>query len=323
MYHHKIRTIKAHDKFIKDAMQHKEVAQEFFTTHLPKEILALIDLNTLKPAKDTFIDETLGENLSDMVFEVRFNGETGYLSLLLEHQSSPDYYMPLRIMKYMLQVCSHHLKANPGSKYLPLVYPIIIYHSTETYTAPPDYWGLFATPELAKKFYTEELQVIDVTRIPDEELRKKLYSGVMNYLLKHIFAPDIGIYLDAIAPLLKEIADKNFDYMMTIICYTINKAEGSNSKQILEKLTDLVPEKNRSEIMTIADQLRAEARQQGMQQGMQQGVQQGMSVGAEKEKVEVVKRMLSNNLDVSLISLATGLTQEEVLKIEGSIISFN
>lgn len=319
----KIQTINTHDKFVKSSMQHKEVAQEFFATHLPEKVLALIDLNTINPLKDSFVDEVLGANMSDMVFEVQFAGGTGYLSLLLEHQSTPDYYMAYRIIKYMLQICSHHLKANPNATHLPLIYPLILYHGQEQYNAPLNFWSLFANPELAKSFYTEDYQLIDVNKIPDEELRKKVYSGVMNYLLKHIFASDISIYLDIIAPLLKEIGNKNFDYMTTIICYTLNRAEGTNSEVILEQLSNMVPEKSRSDVMTIAEQLIAKGEMKGMQQGMQQGIQQGMSVGAEKEKVEVVKRMLSNNLDISLISLATGLTQEEVLKIEDSIISFN
>lgn len=52
--------------------------------------------------------------------------------------------------------------------------------------------------------------------------------------------------------------------------------------------------------------------QQGMKQGIEQGMQQGIEKGIEQGKQEIVKNMLNENMDVSVISKVTGLTIEQI-----------
>ena len=50
---------KPHDSLFKEMMGRKEVAQEFFQTHLPSTILDQVDLEKLEIQKETFIDKHL------------------------------------------------------------------------------------------------------------------------------------------------------------------------------------------------------------------------------------------------------------------------
>jgi predicted transposase YdaD len=61
--------LNAHDLFFKGAMQHKEMAQEFFIANIPKNILEKIDLNKIKASNTTFIEEAFKEKRSDVLFE--------------------------------------------------------------------------------------------------------------------------------------------------------------------------------------------------------------------------------------------------------------
>ena len=56
--------------------------------------------------------------------------------------------------------------------------------------------------------------------------------------------------------------------------------------------------------------------QKGMQKGMQQGMQQGMQKGRQEEKRQVILNMLKKGLDISLISEVTGLSPEEIKKLQ-------
>lgn len=58
--------------------------------------------------------------------------------------------------------------------------------------------------------------------------------------------------------------------------------------------------------------------QQGVNQGIKQGIQQGIQQGIEQNKIEMVEKMLRENLDAELISKITKLTEEEVIKIKES-----
>ena len=65
---------------------------------------------------------------------------------------------------------------------------------------------------------------------------------------------------------------------------------------------------------------RQEGMQQGIQKGMQQGIQKGMQQGRQEGRQdrdrEVVLNMLRNNLDISLICKVTGLSLEEIKKLQ-------
>ena len=135
-------------------MSGSKIAREFFQFHLPKEIQKKIDLNTLEIHKESFLDDTLGVGIMDMLFSVKFGKEMGYLYLIVEHQK-PDYWVSLKLYKYMLNIYEHHLEKYPKSKQLPLVYPMVFYTGQDKYTAPLDLWSLFAKPELAKSFFIE------------------------------------------------------------------------------------------------------------------------------------------------------------------------
>ena len=93
-----------HDLFIRAAMAHREVAREFFEQNLPANIRAVVDLETLQLKKESYVDEDLSEVISDLLFSVDFNKRKGYLYLLVEHQSTPDKFMTLRLLKYMVEI---------------------------------------------------------------------------------------------------------------------------------------------------------------------------------------------------------------------------
>ena len=54
---------------------------------------------------------------------------------------------------------------------------------------------------------------------------------------------------------------------------------------------------------------------QGYDEGIEQGIEQGIEKGIEKNKIEIAKNLLDNNVDINVISLSTGLSQEEIKKL--------
>ncbi|WP_050632171.1 Rpn family recombination-promoting nuclease/putative transposase [Bacillus andreraoultii] len=70
-----------HDKFFKEPFGDVTVTKDFLTNYLPESIMEMIDVNTLEPEKDRFINEKLKENFSDLLFKVNICGNEGYLYL--------------------------------------------------------------------------------------------------------------------------------------------------------------------------------------------------------------------------------------------------
>jgi predicted transposase/invertase (TIGR01784 family) len=296
-----------HDAFVKKFMSRKEVATEFFAANLPQDILKITDLSSFKQEKSDFIDNTLGHGIVDLLYSVKFNNQTGYVSVLLEHQSTPDKLMTFRIQKYMLRICDAHLKKHPKSK-LPVIYPIIFYTGKTKYTAPLSFWELFSEPKLAKQSFTDQIQLLELRSVKDIDLRNRYHSGIMMYLMSKIYQKDILPFLDVLLPILQTISKENFNLVEDMLYYILENAESQKKEEVLSFFEKAVSEEKRGEIMTIANELRAEGLEQGIQQGIQQGMQQSMHV--------VTKNLLKKGMNESEISSITGLSITEIVMMK-------
>ena len=54
---------------------------------------------------------------------------------------------------------------------------------------------------------------------------------------------------------------------------------------------------------------------QGMEEGREQGIQQGIQQGKKENTVDIVKKMLKENMPIELIEKITGLSKEEIHKL--------
>ena len=294
--------IKGHDHFFKQSMSRLHVAREFFETYLPDKVLELTDLNTLSQVNTSFIDSTLGEGIVDLLYSVKIQGTKGYFWILCEHQSTQDKMISFRIQKYMLRICSDHVKKHPGSK-LPLIYPILIYSGKYKYTAPLLFWDLFEIPKLAKSFFTKEIQLLEVSKVPDELIKKKMFIGIMLYFFRHINAPDITPYIKKINKMISEISEKDFYYLIDVLHYILNKSESNNAEKAVLLIKKAVSVNKGTKIMTLAEQL------------IEKGKASGIREGIKKGKLEIASKMLDKGQSIELIAELTGLTIQDVERL--------
>ena len=120
------------------------------------------------------------------------------------------------------------MQENPKAKKLPLVYPIIIYNGKKKYTAPRSIWDLFPDPQLAEECFTGEYRLINLSEMSDDQLMKKPYLGLMQYLMAHIHARDSLKMLEEFFKIIPDKLDINIkeidqSYLIQIICYTMKK----------------------------------------------------------------------------------------------------
>jgi predicted transposase/invertase (TIGR01784 family) len=130
-----------HDSLFKRIMENDIAAHEFLNAYLPQEVKDIIDLNTIKVQKETYIEPNLTKRLSDIVYKLNTkDNEEAFIYVTCEHQSSVDQLMAFRIWRYTLLLAERHL--NDKDK-IPLIFPLVIYAGTAKYTAPRNLWSLF------------------------------------------------------------------------------------------------------------------------------------------------------------------------------------
>ena len=96
-------------------MQEEVAAKEFLEYYLPKEFKELIDLSKIRIEKESFVEEGLKRRLSDIIYSVKTKeNEEAFVYVLIESQSTADYWISFRLWKYMLLLLERHMKDKTG-----------------------------------------------------------------------------------------------------------------------------------------------------------------------------------------------------------------
>ncbi len=212
-----------HDRFVKETLTRRENAISFFREYLPAEIVSKLDWRTLKISKETFVDPELRERFSDIVYEIRAKGRRIFIYLLLEHQSSVDPWMPLRLLGYMLRLWELWRKQNPDEKKLPGIIPVLFYHGGDEWDVSVHFRDMIESPELTEEFVPRFRYLLrDFSPSGDEAIRGTVMLRLFLNLMSHIFSPRFGEIFDRMVPLLTELSKKEtgMEYIETVTSVT-------------------------------------------------------------------------------------------------------
>lgn len=292
--------ISPHDRYFRSAMADLRVAKDFFYHHLPEKIRNKIDLNSLKLRKESYIDKQLKLNITDILYSVNVQQKSGYIYLLVEHQSTADVLMPFRMLKYIFAIMDQHLKGSKD-KILPLVIPMVFYHGQPRYPHSTNILDLFAeNKQLAEEIVFKPFQLIDMSNVSDEEIRQRQWCGIMEFVTKHIFARDFLPHLYRIKSNLKLLDQwEGNDYIVKTMFYAYTSGNISDEKAFVEVIREALSPKTGEEIMTLAEL------------HTQRGRQEGIKVG----KKEVAYNLLHRGYSVAQVAEITGLSGQEIANL--------
>jgi predicted transposase/invertase (TIGR01784 family) len=288
-----------------------------------------INLNSVKIEKESFVTEDLRKRLSDVVYSVSLKqdnvaaGNTdstnkninniehnkAYVYVLIEHQSSSDYWISFRLWQYMLLLCERHKDNTKEKSKLPLICPIVVYANDKPYNAPRSLWELFEDTKTAKALMSDEYLLVDLQKQSDDEIVNKKHLGMMEYMLKHIKARDILNLWQTLLERFKssiEIDKTNgYIYIKWLLWYSDAKISEDKQVKLARIIAKHLNKADQEGLMsTIADKY--------IDEGVQKGMVQGMQIGEAKGKYEVAKNMLSNNYSISEISRITSLSLQDI-----------
>ena len=114
------RKPKPHDALFKAVFGRPEHAAALFREVLPNSVSDAIAWETLTPKPGSFVDPDLADRHSDLLFSVQLGDAQALVYMLLEHQSTNDLHMPLRLLDYCVKIW---LKERKPDSRLPLIIP--------------------------------------------------------------------------------------------------------------------------------------------------------------------------------------------------------
>ncbi|GAB4223081.1 MAG: Rpn family recombination-promoting nuclease/putative transposase [Gammaproteobacteria bacterium] len=328
----KSNLVNPHDGYFKQRLSNTAVAQDFMKHYLPEKILKQIDLATLRKAPTSFVGKIFNTSESDILYQINYLNNNAHLYVLVEHQSSVDAKIPLRLWRYMVSIWHEYLKQHPAEKYLPLIYPLVFYNGRQSYSHSLNFYNLFGDYQhTAQQILHNTFQLIELNNIRDDYIRNQPWAGVMQFVMKYIWENDIITSLMEIrAELAQLIAQDAKDYLddtFTYIVVTKNIRDVQAFKKIFIKYIigdtkmDSVfyewfgrPAEEEGMAKGMAKGME-EGMQKGMQKGMQEGLAQGRQEGekkVQKIRIEIAKRLLQKMESREVVQEVTGLSSTEI-----------
>jgi len=106
---------------------------------------------------------------------VQIDQSPALLYCLFEHQSTPDAWMPLRLLRYILGIWDQYRKQNPTAKKLPPVLPLVLFQGGATWAADLSLSGLIEIPDGLAPYQPDFRHLlVDLDHINAGELRGTL-----------------------------------------------------------------------------------------------------------------------------------------------------
>ncbi|WP_455906930.1 Rpn family recombination-promoting nuclease/putative transposase [Pectobacterium carotovorum] len=293
-----------HDAIFKQFLSDIDIARDFLAAHLPLAIQQQCDFSTLQLESASFIENTLRSRLSDMLYSLQTRSGSGYIYCVIEHQSRPDKLMAFRLLRYCLDAMQQHL--SQGHQSLPVVIPLLFYHGKRSpYPYSMQWLDHFTDPPLAAQVYHHAFPLIDLTVIPDEEIKTHRRAALLELVQKHIRTRDM-LELAHDIGLLFEHWNLPLPLRHALLLYVAKVGNTSDIDRFIDSVAEPLST-HKEDTMTIAQQLH----QRGFEQGMQEGMQEGMKASA----LNIARQLLQSEMEQELVQRVTQLSDEEMAQL--------
>lgn len=302
-------------------------AKSFVKLYLDPVLLKRCNLDSLVIDTGSYVDNDLRERFSDVLYKLDFkdNSSCIYVYIMVEHQSSAQKLMPLRILRYQLEIIQKHVDKYKIEGDLPLVVPLVFYNGVDSpYPHATDINILFAGGDLINKVGLGKFSLVDLTIKPESEILQHKQLALLEMCLKHIYVRDFNKVVGHVFNAFKvahehELSKKLFD---STLSYLMKAKEYEELQPLFTELTENF-EDYKEDIMSYAESLKLEGKLEGIQQGklegIQQGMQRGMQQGMQQGKLEMVQEMLKAGVELPLIEKVSHLSKKEIEKIKKTI----
>ncbi|MEY3211617.1 MAG: hypothetical protein RIT28_2098 [Pseudomonadota bacterium] len=241
---------------------------------LPGEVIALLNLDELVALPAESIDEALSSTSSDLRFRVPWR-DGGYVELVLivEHQSTADRTMPLRVLRYTLRVWEATLAASRSAR-LPVVLTLVIHHGQRPWSAPTRLSELYDAPPsviAALGDHLPELRLFleDLTRLPDAEIPAQDGGRLTLLLMRHGHDPELWPILSQNWRLFDALLNRRGELpTFQLLRYVFERSDSPPDDTITAALGRRLRPAVKEELMRYGERLRSEGRQEGQMEGL-------------------------------------------------------
>lgn len=318
-----------HDELFKTTFESIEAATSLLRSALPASIARRLDWSTLELQPTEQVDRHLDKRYGDLVFRVQLadNPRQVFIDVVLEHQSTPERTMPLRMLGFIVRRTEALWRASKQST-IPIVLPVVLYQGRSGRPTPwrhPTRFSelLDADEETLAAFrpYIPDFEFVldDLPAQSDEELFKRQLTEaalVVLWLLRNVGLDDARLIQimqqdQSIFGSLRRLAEQSSEGHGSLVAiYTYLYRTIDVSDETIHHLAQALGNAAEEAEMTAAQRLIEQGIAKGIAKGMAKGMAEGRAQGAAAVLERQIARRFGSIDEVTRARLAQASSEQ-------------
>ncbi|WP_292977328.1 Rpn family recombination-promoting nuclease/putative transposase [Nitrosomonas sp.] len=293
-----------HDHSYKLLFTHPEMVADLLRGFVKEDWVKDLDFSTLEKANGSYVSDDLRDRYDDIVWRIRWKNENVqgkdqssvwlYVYLLIEFQSSVDWFMAVRIMTYIGLLYQDLIRSEAvkTNELLPPVLPIVLYNGGPRWQASVDIADLIIPAPGELEHYRPHLRylLLDEGRYQDHELASLRNLSAALFRLENSRTPeDVQQVLQTLIVWLQSPEQSNLRRAFTIWLKKVF-LPGRMPEETFDEIQDLQEVHN-----MLSERVKEWSKnweQQGIEKGWKEGWQKGMQKGWQEGELSLLLRLL-------------------------------
>jgi len=267
-----------HDTLIRAIFGQPGHAAEELRAILPESLAARLDLAALARVEASFVDPKLRATSADLLFTAPWiGGGQSLVCFLLEHQSTFDRRMPLRLLGHLTRIWERCDAEQPNDSSLPPIVPVVLHQGARPWQGSrcfADHLRLDADQRalLGPRLVDFEFVLDDLAAQSDVQLLTRAMGAIGKLALIALKnARPKPLLATRFAAVLRELrhdlhGPRVIPALAQLVSHVLEAGEGATA-EVRAKLEEALAPEVRSDVMSTADLLRAEGRAEGRLEG--------------------------------------------------------
>ena len=297
-----------HDLMVRAVLSDLTEAASFLQTHLPEAVSQALNWSTLTLLEGSFVDEDLRESEADLLYEVEHvSGATSlWVYVLLEHQSTPDRWMRLRLLKYCCRIWDLSFRDYPDQRELRAIVPLVFYQGERSWSYSSEFAELFAEsvrdwPGVPRFSHG----LIDQSGMQPDEVQGDLKVRIMQLVMLAAYHPTLA-WMERVASLLDSLASLppsgGINHVRLFVLYILATQEPQAAQSFRDVLRQYAPAVG-DDLMTYAQELLAQ--------------------GEIRAQVRIIENLLREGMEWPVIERVTGVNEAQFQALKQQVEGMN
>ncbi len=287
-----------HDKYFRRVFTNKPDAASLLRAYVPEAVARTVRWATLDLLPARFVSSEWHDSESDLLFSVEREPDAApvLLYVLLEHQSSPDRWIRLRVLNFCVQVWERW--RHKDERRLPLIVPLVLYHGAQPWQHEREFAELFtdAPPQWRWVPRFEHL-LVDLARQNAESVPGAPAARLAQVAMMAAFRQAREVLLESATRLMGELyRAMGFDEVTKHVEYVLATQPDEYRSVFVDALRRNVPGRG-GDVMNYVEQLIERGRREGRQEGKLEG------------QIRTIEGFLERDFPWSSIEAATGIDE--------------